>query len=652
MASSQAQQEIYEPLETNSIRILSLLRGLPGSVIHCTLRNVPLSYDRARRYEALSYVWGSPEPTSSIILNGQPFTIRANLSAALNVLRHTDRERSLWIDAICINQLDIPERNAQVSIMYAVYRKAEAVLAWLGEEDDGIAELFEFLAGIEGDLYQAYLAPHFSLLPSNLGSSLMSSHTSIQVYGPLRQGLPLNEFLHATLTLSLKGYWKRLWIIQEILSATTVTLLCGSLSLPLYLFAEACMSLQALPNHNFVEGTWGVYTRTNDEIMGTSAYYIAKQYQVRGRRWSLQELIQLCSDCKSECQEPKDRIYGILSLARDKHGIVPDYGKSSLDLYTATIASHHFENLSWAHKLSMHRTISQLLQPFLDHNLEPFYVLQNWNARSTIFDSGIMRKIFVSGWMTMHPASIVIDVQCDRWEALGERHRASVAAANAASDPQRDILTAKWNFIDIFLQTDPRYKESCSCCTARFNPDGNGDLASIYSKRVRIYCAWGLRFGESGQRYIYSRCHVHIYGDNQQLIESCRQPELSTEAALFDSNNVMYFRHAKLWLQSLGSSSHGMSILSASEWDRNLRTMSRPQVKLSNTSSFGAGPPRKFLALHGLVGIGPCDVRFGDLLCHIDGSDQPYIILRYSPEGDSFDFVGPALILDRKGTQK
>ncbi len=41
-------------------------------------------------------------------------------------------ERVLWIDARCINQADIAERNNQLRIMPHIYNRAHMVLAWLG----------------------------------------------------------------------------------------------------------------------------------------------------------------------------------------------------------------------------------------------------------------------------------------------------------------------------------------------------------------------------------------------------------------------------------------------------------------------------------------------------------------------------------------
>lgn len=40
----------------------------------------------------------------------------------------------LWVDAICINQNDVPERNKQVLLMRQVYEKAASTIVWLGVE--------------------------------------------------------------------------------------------------------------------------------------------------------------------------------------------------------------------------------------------------------------------------------------------------------------------------------------------------------------------------------------------------------------------------------------------------------------------------------------------------------------------------------------
>jgi hypothetical protein len=83
--------------------------------------------------KALSYTWGDVNKKGSIVLEGHEFPVTENLLAALRHLCNVNREpipteKSVvsywWIDAICINQDNILERNEQVSLMTRIYKKA------------------------------------------------------------------------------------------------------------------------------------------------------------------------------------------------------------------------------------------------------------------------------------------------------------------------------------------------------------------------------------------------------------------------------------------------------------------------------------------------------------------------------------------------
>lgn len=89
-------------------------------------------------YEALSYCWGAPTGQKfHIKCNGHSFYALPSLRNALYALRLPDKPRTLWIDAICINQNTdgraLRERGQQVSMMQDIYRKAKRVVVWLGE---------------------------------------------------------------------------------------------------------------------------------------------------------------------------------------------------------------------------------------------------------------------------------------------------------------------------------------------------------------------------------------------------------------------------------------------------------------------------------------------------------------------------------------
>jgi hypothetical protein len=131
----------YAPLNSENLEI-RLLKLHPSTdfraVVCCELSHVSLN--EYPLYEPLSYTWGDPTVTENISLNGQSFAVTSNLRSALKHLRLLDEPRWLWVDAICIDQLDVLEQNLQVRQMRAIYENAPKTLVWLGDEDDsGIA---------------------------------------------------------------------------------------------------------------------------------------------------------------------------------------------------------------------------------------------------------------------------------------------------------------------------------------------------------------------------------------------------------------------------------------------------------------------------------------------------------------------------------
>lgn len=115
--------------------MLSLLPGLDDNEIRCTLSKIALNGRDARQrqsYEALSYTWGSGECVP-ILVNAKTVFITANLSAAMRRLRSQHKPRSLWIDALCINQMDFTERSGQVKLMGDIFGNAIGVIVWLGD---------------------------------------------------------------------------------------------------------------------------------------------------------------------------------------------------------------------------------------------------------------------------------------------------------------------------------------------------------------------------------------------------------------------------------------------------------------------------------------------------------------------------------------
>jgi Heterokaryon incompatibility protein (HET) len=88
--------------QKREIRLISVLPGDWTDEVKCELSR--LSLESRPRYEALSYVWGDPNDTRPIIVDGWEVQVTANLEPALRRLRYPDIPRVLWVDAVCTYQ--------------------------------------------------------------------------------------------------------------------------------------------------------------------------------------------------------------------------------------------------------------------------------------------------------------------------------------------------------------------------------------------------------------------------------------------------------------------------------------------------------------------------------------------------------------------
>lgn len=142
-----------ETLPEGYIRLLVIKpsNGSDAELIECNLathdmRSIP-------QYEALSYVWGDPNDTSDILLNGYTHKVTVNLERALRNMRVEDgkSELVLWVDALCINQANLAERGIQVSQMGNIYLNASRVRVWLGDADTNTETAAKVLDALSKD---------------------------------------------------------------------------------------------------------------------------------------------------------------------------------------------------------------------------------------------------------------------------------------------------------------------------------------------------------------------------------------------------------------------------------------------------------------------------------------------------------------------
>lgn len=132
--------------DRHETRVFHLNAAQPQDPLIGRLEHVTL--DIPPPYEALSYEWGHAVKSRSITLqDGSVLPITESLHDALRDLRHNEERwgpRTLWVDAICINQENIEELQDQVSIMGEIYRQARRVITYLGPERDNSALAIAF----------------------------------------------------------------------------------------------------------------------------------------------------------------------------------------------------------------------------------------------------------------------------------------------------------------------------------------------------------------------------------------------------------------------------------------------------------------------------------------------------------------------------
>lgn len=208
-------QRPYRPLQStfsgdsrDEIRLLKLAPGSYDDSIVTTLTTV--NVDHRPHYEALSYVWGRELCETPASVNKCALQITKNLDVALRHLRFETTERIIWIDALCIDQLNIEERNRQVQLMSHIYRYASEVRIWLGPGDAA------------SDFVMDRVARGYQLSVKDDDAPY---------------------FVYYVLQLMKREWFERVWVIQEVALASIAVVQCGKLFANLSSLSDSLLSV-------------------------------------------------------------------------------------------------------------------------------------------------------------------------------------------------------------------------------------------------------------------------------------------------------------------------------------------------------------------------------------------------------------------------
>lgn len=331
---------IGNALDPMQIRLLYLL---PASDINDTIesRLEVVSLEQNPVYEALSYCWGDSAELHEIKCNNEEFQVTTNLFSALQHLRDEHSVRTLWIDAICINQEDLKERQSQVLLMGDIYTRSDRAVVWLGPDpvSDGINHLFDLMQTIP-DLPSPHLSKReTTFFEMNVADLDQWPQREGYDYAP---GAVKKDFVipeqakKGAIALLERPWWTRVWTVQEMVLAPSAIFVCGNSSASSTEVRKRCNNIlmhsvsDAFDTGDVDDvGAFGDLVSDGD---GKLFIAIVRLHRSSDSKKDLGAILHLHRWLRAK--DPRDKVYSSLGIATSTYGIEPDYTVSTVECYT------------------------------------------------------------------------------------------------------------------------------------------------------------------------------------------------------------------------------------------------------------------------------------------------------------------------------
>ncbi|UPK95384.1 hypothetical protein LCI18_006319 [Fusarium solani-melongenae] len=251
-------------LAPDEFRLISLTAPISADdPIHLDLE--VYKNERCPEYEATSYTWAGENGDGSFsmpIYVGPWWDVliqTKNCWSMLRLMRPVRGCRMIWVDAICINQNDVKERDAQVSKMAQIYSTCRSVYLYLGATP--------------------------TTQPYPLRRQLQLSD------GKSKPTVPVVDLA----TLLQYRYFSRIWVIQELILSRQAVFQLGDVEF--WMNASTIKSLSS---------------RLSIKWENTRAPWLEYLGQQAFKDQSLFKTLRAVS--KSQCTDPRDKVFGIMAL--------------------------------------------------------------------------------------------------------------------------------------------------------------------------------------------------------------------------------------------------------------------------------------------------------------------------------------------------
>jgi hypothetical protein len=333
------------PDPSKQFRLLSFQPSSTNTLIDCQLD----VYDIADSlpYYAISYHYGDPSAVDTILVDGQETQVNRNCWHALNQVRAQSRAGHFWVDSVCINQSDVKEKSLQVHRIAAIFSGADEVWACFGPASGDSDFLLDKLSSFPAEDRTLTVNTTFAERSDDLQRRTVNWMISL--------GDDFGRFAIALKAFGARPFFSRMWIYQEVFLASNMKMLFGAQAANMQALQDVtkvCSSLmmsyrpQSEYDYKDAQLELNELLRSHDLLVRVghdndlgALRLLVHQLQPRDRTGKavdfgdVQGIVQVQEAVQRlQCQDPRDKIFAIISMFGSSCSIKPDYGISCFEL--------------------------------------------------------------------------------------------------------------------------------------------------------------------------------------------------------------------------------------------------------------------------------------------------------------------------------
>jgi hypothetical protein len=252
----------------------------------------------------------------------------------------------VWIDAVCIDQSNLEERNEQVQMMDLIYKSASYTTIWLGPAPAGAVPLYELSRAIS-----IWKNSHSALLELEMKKPTPAIRQAYMRIASLDLGHnDVIDHLDTFMRILHCNWFRRMWIIQEAVLSRKLYISWAADEgvLEWFDFSRAYDTL----NHHaikfrreHIDSVAGLTAKQSAQVVKSLAAFYRTTYHLS----NISNLRTLHSDGMElrlpsllrftfmyEASDPRDHVYGVLGMASNREFVAVDYDLSLNDVFVNT----------------------------------------------------------------------------------------------------------------------------------------------------------------------------------------------------------------------------------------------------------------------------------------------------------------------------